>query len=132
MFRGETFASAAVRKIRDETGNQLLKVEAVGIINVWNTFFPDSNWDSDRQPGREGTQTVNISVFCRVEDTTNLSEEPLSGAGEEDIAVLSGSGSSWAVQSHRWVSKEEVLSNPNLFDKYVTLNVQQSASLGFL
>lgn len=131
MFRGETFASAAERKIRDETGNQSLKVKAMGIINVWNTFFPDSNWDNDRQAGREGTQTVNISVFCRVEEAA-LSEEPFSGAGEEDIAVLSGSGSSWAVQSHRWVTKEEVLNSPNLFDKYVTLNVQQSVSLGFL
>lgn len=71
MFRGETFAATAVRKIRDETGNPSLEVEAKGIVNVWNTFFPDSSWDESRAPGREGTQTVNICVFCQQKTSDN-------------------------------------------------------------
>jgi hypothetical protein len=97
MFRGETFAQAGLRKIRDETGIDLYpllsqdqsptstpnnntnnsssnnnnnnkknnnKLVIKSLIHVWNTFFPDSNWDSDRAPGYEGTQTVNAVVFC--------------------------------------------------------------------
>lgn len=130
MFRGETFATTAERKIRDETGNKSLAVQAVGIINVWNTFFPDSSWDASRAPGREGTQTVNISVFCRLLPSALRETAGQENVGE-DVAVLSGAGNSWAVQSHRWVSKEEVLGQPHLFDKYVSLNVQQSLSLGY-
>ncbi len=66
MFRGETFEDTALRKIRDETGaGDAACASAVGIVNVWNTFFPDSSWDQGRHPEHRGTQTVNVSVFCR-------------------------------------------------------------------
>lgn len=120
MFRGETFAATAERKIRDETGNKSLSVRAVGVIDVWNTFFPDSNWDDSRQPGREGTQTVNISVFCTLSDPS------------EKVEVVSGSASSWAVDAHRWVSPDEVTASEERFDKYVTLNVRRCRCKGFL
>jgi len=120
MFRGETFAATAERKIRDETGNPSLSVQAVGVVDVWNTFFPDSSWDLSRQPGREGTQTVNISVFCTLSDPS------------EAVEVVSGSASSWAVQAHRWVSPSEVTDCEDAFDKYVTLNVRQCRSRGYL
>lgn len=143
MFRGETFAATAERKIRDETGNQSLAVRAVGVVGVWNTFFPDSSWDSSRRPGREGTQTVNISVFCTLSESA-------------EVQVASGKDSSWAVQAHRWVHPHEVVSREaagaaagtsgegtgkavedllrpsDKFDKYVTLNVLQCYSLGYL
>ena len=66
MFKGETFCQAGLRKIRDETGidSQNNKLQIKSLIHVWNTFFPDSNWDANRKPGCEGTQTVNAVVFC--------------------------------------------------------------------
>lgn len=81
MFRGETFFQAGLRKISDETGINLNKTAASNnvslciksTVHVWNTFFPDSNWDSQRQPGYEGTQTVNIVVFCELDgDDTGI------------------------------------------------------------
>ena len=66
MFRGETFADTALRKIREETGAGAgASASAIGIVNVWNTIFPDSSWDSGRKPEHYGTQTVNVTVFCR-------------------------------------------------------------------
>jgi hypothetical protein len=37
------------------------------VIQVWNTFFPDSSWDDKRKPGYEGTQTVNVVVYCDID-----------------------------------------------------------------
>lgn len=116
LFRGETFFDCAIRKIRDETGNPNAKVYPLGVVDVFNTFFPDSNWDDKRQPGREGTQTVNICVAVEVD--------------EPHLEVEASAQSTWAVERHRWVSAEEVLQGT--FDKYVWLNVKKCRQLGYL
>lgn len=58
IFRGETFFAAAVRKAREETG---VKALPLGVLGVYNTFFPTSNWGSG-----VGTHTVNICVHMRM------------------------------------------------------------------
>lgn len=109
MFKGETFFATAARKLRDETGNPSIEILSQEIVSVWNTFFPDSSWDTDRLPDRDGCQTVNITVFCRISDA--------------DLRVASGGSSAWAVEGHRWVTVEDAL-KPENFDKYVQANVQ--------
>lgn len=118
LLKGETFFAAAVRKIREETGNPTADVVPIGIINVWNTFFPDSNWDEGRLPGREGTQTVNITVFCELR-------------GDDELLVKQGDKSDWAVESVNWISHKDALVIGS-YDKYVRLNVEQAIQLGFL
>jgi ADP-ribose pyrophosphatase YjhB (NUDIX family) len=117
MFRGETFFDTCIRKIRDETGNQMADVVPVGIVNTWNTFFPDSNWDLGRAPGKEGTQTVNIVVFAEI--------------GDGELELNTEASKSWAVEAKRWVSVREALSLGR-YDKYVRLNVEQAVTLGYL
>ena len=119
LFRGETFFDTAVRKIRDETGCPDAKVTPIGFVNVWNTFFPDSHWDSERGTGREGTQTVNIVVVCEL------------GDGQELACLGPDAKEQWAVEAHRWISASEALV-PNMYDKYVTLNVKLAIEKGFL
>ena len=117
LIRGETFFAAACRKIREETGNLKASVSPVGVINVWNTFFPDSNWDSGREPIKFGTQTVNVTVVCTIED--------------KDISVSGEASHKWAVDSHRWVSVEDALQIGE-YDKYVRLNVEQGIKKGYI
>lgn len=114
LFRGETFFDAAARKIRGETGYKNATVTPVGVVDVWNTFFPTSNWDNDRKPGFEGTQTVNIMVFCIV----------------DDLEVLPSS-TDWGVGDHKWVSVSELI-QPGKYDKYVILNAQKAIGKGYL
>jgi len=116
LLRGETFYVAAIRKIRDETGNPLAKVVPRGIVNVWNTFFPDSNWDENRLPEKVGTQTVNISVVCVLDSEINLDEN---------------AKKQWAVDSHRWIDVADALED-GAYDKYVRLNVLRAQQLGLL
>lgn len=120
MFRGETFFDAAIRKIREETGNKDAIVNPVGVVNVWNTFFPDSSWDEHRSEERRGTQTVNIVVSCMLDDSQGDSWTLNPIANE-----------TWAVEAHRWVTAKETL-EPDMFDKYVRLNVQHALRLGYL
>lgn len=121
MFRGETFFDAAIRKIRDETGCKTAQVTPQGVVTTWNTFFPDSHWDAERQPGREGTQTVNVVVVCDIVwDTTALLH-----------AVSSSSAEDWAVEAHRWVTPEEAL-EVGKYDKYVSSNVKLAMQMGLL
>jgi ADP-ribose pyrophosphatase YjhB (NUDIX family) len=124
MFKSETFFDTATRKILDETGlrgSSNWSVRPVTVLNVWNTFFPDSNWDADRAPGREGTQTVNITVFCELHLSAAAGEmEDKSGINE------SKGNESWAVEAKRWVSADEVLNSRDSFDKYVYLNVEEA------
>jgi ADP-ribose pyrophosphatase YjhB (NUDIX family) len=117
MFRGETFFDCAVRKIRDESGSKSAKVTPLGIVNVWNTFFPDSNWDEHRPAGREGTQTVNICVACEIDDA--------------DIAMAKSEQAAWAVEASAWITPEALLQR-GAYDKYVSLNVQRAIELGYL
>ena len=118
MLRGETFFAAALRKIADETGmSDYSKLEAVSVVKTWNTLFPDSNWDANRQPGYKGTQTVNIVVLCRLD--------------ARDIEASADSREAWAVSNHRWVAVDEALKEGG-FDKYVRLNVLEARGLGLL
>jgi 8-oxo-dGTP pyrophosphatase MutT (NUDIX family) len=131
MFKGETFFDTAVRKILDETGirqNQVdgshWTVKPVSVLNTWNTFFPDSNWDVGRTPGREGTQTVNICVYCELIHD---------GSEERPHQVKENEGNEmWAVEAKRWVTADEILANPCMFDKYVSVNVLEARKRSLL
>jgi ADP-ribose pyrophosphatase YjhB (NUDIX family) len=123
MLKGETFFETALRKVRDEMGHGSKlngQVEAVAVTNVWNTFFHDSSWDSDREEGKEGCQTVNISVFCRLKTTDVLLHE-----------VSAGESSEWAVEAYRWVPVEELL-QPGNYDKYVRVNAECARMKGLI
>jgi hypothetical protein len=114
MFRGETFENAAVRKITDETGITDSKtIIPIGIIDCWNTFFPDSNWDEDRRSGYEGTQTVNITIFCKYIGDDNM-----------DSKMNDESKTQFAVEKSKWVTVKEGKSNK--YDKYVRLNIEKA------
>lgn len=117
MFKGETFFECAIRKIRDETGNKDARVTPVGIVDVWNTFFPDSSWDRDRAPGREGTQTVNITVVCLLED--------------DEFDLVQTAQEQWAVEARRWVTPSAAVQE-GAFDKYVSLNVRKAQTMGLI
>ena len=140
MFRGETFAQAGLRKIRAETGidlgNQIQNITSStnnsnskgnnklvikSLIHVWNTFFPDSNWDSNRQSGYEGTQTVNAVVFCEFNGNDN----------DNDIGTNEKSKEKWAVHDHRWITVDDALT-VGKYDKYVRLNVAIARQKGLL
>lgn len=128
MFRGETFFDAAIRKVRDETGQKDAVVKPRGVVNVWNTFFPDSHWDAERAKGREGTQTVNIVVVCDIVWQGDLTGDTTSvGSG----AQQAGGNSEWAVEAHRWVTPEEAIKRGK-YDKYVSGNVVLAHSLQLL
>ncbi len=116
MFRGETFYDTAIRKIKDETGNPTAQVHAIGVVDVWNTFFPDSNWD---MPEYSGTQTVNIVVVCRLD------------GDNDDIRYNPEAGGQWAVDAHRWISVRECM-EVNMYDKYVRLNVEKALQLDYI
>eukprot|EP00668_Euglena_longa_P012481 GGOE01014934.1.p1 GENE.GGOE01014934.1~~GGOE01014934.1.p1 ORF type:complete len:259 (-),score=41.00 GGOE01014934.1:428-1204(-) len=109
MHRGETFFAAAVRKTAEETGCSSAAVTARAVLQVWNTFFPDSSWDEQRRPGHEGSQTVNAVVLC------DISGDNL------DIHLSNGVKDQWAVAAHRWVAADDLLV-PGHFDKYLRLN----------
>lgn len=128
MFRGETFFDAAVRKVRDETGQKRAVVKPLGVVQVWNTFFPDSHWDAERKAGREGTQTVNIVVVCDM--VWNGADDQIP-AGEEAIGVNASKNAEWAVEAHRWVSSAEAIA-PGAYDKYVSGNVKLALQQGLL
>jgi ADP-ribose pyrophosphatase YjhB (NUDIX family) len=121
IYRGETFYDAAVRKIRDETGCKSAQITPKGVVGVWNTFFPDSHWDAERKPGREGTQTINVVVMCDIEwDTTALLN-----------AVSSNSAAEWAVEAHRWITVDEALAIGK-YDKYISGNIKLAQSMKLL
>lgn len=122
MFRGETFFTTALRKIRDETGQQDADITPIAVLQVWNTFFPDSSWDAQRQAGREGTHTVNIVVFCELRSDLR---------DENGSTVAHGAREQWAVEAHKWVSVREAL-EPGRYDKYVTLNIEAAIKRGLL
>ena len=120
LFKGESFQDCALRKIKEETGGRYRISKVVGIVGVWNTFFPDSAWDADRSPERAGTQTVNVVMMCATDDDET-----------EDSAEETGEVASWAVESQRWVTTEEATTS-GLFDKYVRENVAKAEQMGLL
>ena len=110
----------------------------VGVVGVWNTFFPDSSWDEGRMEGREGTQTMNVVVLVDVQDKEVQKEGMQSGCMgmgmgmDMDMGVGVGVGSvEWAVSASKWVSARECL-EPGRYDKYVSLNVQKALQRGLL
>eukprot|EP00667_Euglena_gracilis_P019145 EG_transcript_20459 len=119
MYRGESFFAAAVRKTAEETGCPETAVTARAVLQVWNTFFPDSSWDEQRRPGYEGSQTVNAVVLC-----------DFSGADLEGH-LSEGAKAQWAVAAHRWVDAAELLA-PGGFDKYLRLNATLARRRGLL
>ena len=121
MFRGETFSDAATRKVRDETDGRYSATPR-GVVQCWNTFFPDSAWDAGRDTSKRGTQTVNIVVACECD------ELPVASGGDGGDG---GAVKAWAVEAQRWVSIDEVIS-ANYYDKYVTNNVTRALNLGLL
>ena len=120
MFR-ETFADTAIRKIKDETGG-IISAEPISIIDVWNTFFPDSSWDKDRYQDKVGTQTMNVVIFCKTD------WKPLSDVNNINV---NGEVKDWAVEAQRWISVDEAISI-GAYDKYVSLNVRKALKLGLL
>jgi ADP-ribose pyrophosphatase YjhB (NUDIX family) len=125
MLKGETFYSAACRKIREETGNRSLEVTPITVLKVWNTFFSDSSWDAGRDDTDKGCQTVNIIVICAIDD--DCDEQTPQGVN----LFPTERSQEWAVEAHRWVSVEEALI-PGKYDKYVRLNVEEAVEKGFL
>jgi len=125
MFRGETFQQAAVRKICEETGfNDTKKFKVKGLVGVWNTFFHDSCFDKNRPAGKEGTQTVNVTIVIDFEGD-DYALEPSTPRSRE-------ASSDYAVERHRWVSVSEALSQGGTLDKYVRLNVEKGIAMGLL
>lgn len=147
MFKGETFYDSAVRKIKDETGRKDAHVKPVGIVTAWNTFFPDSHWDAERKPGREGTQTVNIVVVCDIiwdesydhieladsaSNRKQANDAQLAPAAKEALPLTRmNSADDWAVDAHKWISAHDALV-PGMYDKYITTNVNLAIQMGLL
>lgn len=76
ILKGETFFAAAKRKAMQETG--IANVQPIQVLGIWNTFFPTSHWDTDKE---KGTQTVNPVVL--VEILTGGSEVKLDHTSEQ-------------------------------------------------
>lgn len=124
MFRGETFFTAALRKLSEEMGISGDKFQAKAVIGVWNTFFPDSSFDKDRAPGREGTQTVNIVVLCEM-------DEEFQPQSAQDAHRNITAQEHWAVLHEKWVTVDEALVD-GAYDKYVGCNLKLARSNGLL
>jgi len=97
MLKGETFFDAAKRKAQEETG--LTNVSCLQVLGIWNTFFPTSNWDTEKE---KGTQTVNAIVLVELNDTEGANVE-LDDTSEE----------------YRWISLDPSEAEKNGEDKYV-------------
>jgi colanic acid biosynthesis protein WcaH len=95
LFKGETFFDGAVRKAREETG--LDDVEPVQVLGFYNTFFPDSAWDTDTA---KGTQTVQPIILVKLQKGAEIKLDATS-------------------ERYRWIGldPEEAVSNGE--DKYV-------------
>ena len=96
MLKGETLFDAAERKARQETG--LSDVTCIQVLGFWNTFFPTSNWDTEKE---KGTQTVNAIVLVELNST---------GA---DVLLDNTS------EASRWISLDPKEAEKNEEDKYV-------------
>ena len=54
VYYASLFNQSIDRSITDNycIGNKDATVVPVGVVQVWNTFFPDSHFDSEREPGK--------------------------------------------------------------------------------
>ena len=84
-----------------------------------SNFFPDSNWDKGRKNGYNGTQTVNITIFCKY-----------IGDDDMDSKMSEKAKSEFAVKSSKWVTVEEGRSKN--YDKYVRLNIEKAIKKRYL
>jgi ADP-ribose pyrophosphatase YjhB (NUDIX family) len=101
IFKGETFYDTAIRKIRDETGNKNAIVKPLGVLGVWNTFFPDSCHDANRKEGRAGTQTINISVACEIDDlTSDIKDLNIKINIKQEMEDIHSAKNEWAVERY--------------------------------
>ena len=142
----------------DETGNPSAIVTPKGIVNVWNTFFPDSNWVRVASvPGHRykamwfASPITNMFCCCfplslsasfsnATTQDENRSPDKV-GTQTVNISVVcvldseinldENAKKQWAVDSHRWIDVEEALKD-GAYDKYVRLNVLQAQQLGLL
>lgn len=108
----------------------------ISLLQTWNTFFPDSNWDSGRAPGHEGTQTVNIVVLCEYNDTTtttthNTYNTSNPNTNKKEFHIQSAHQTQWAVSDYKWASVPETRI-VGMYDKYVRLNVEYAVKQGLL
>mmetsp|Transcript_5633 Transcript_5633/g.5832 ORF Transcript_5633/g.5832 Transcript_5633/m.5832 type:complete len:275 (+) Transcript_5633:54-878(+) len=124
MYRGETFYTSAIRKLSEELGILPEKISPKAIVQIWNTFFPNSSFDNGRTAGREGTQTVNIVILVE------LSADHQAISAIEEAKSLSAK-EKWAVTDERWCSVPE-LCTVGKYDKYVRLNVEIAKRRGLL
>lgn len=92
MFKGETFFDAALRKMKDEVGIEIdlkncakygdsgsdniddKKKVLLQVMGVYNTFFPTSAWDTEKD---KGTQTVNSIVLIVLPDSDDQKHDVL-------------------------------------------------------
>lgn len=116
-FKGETFYQTSIRKTAAETGADPSKVTPLGIVHVWNTFFPDSSWDEGRLPGYAGSQTVNIVCVCKLD--------------APDVNIDVEQRENWAVAGHRWITVNDGLTIGQ-YDKYVRMNLLLARQKGVL
>lgn len=90
MFKGETFFTCAMRKVRQETGISSEEARPVQVLGVWNTFFPTSAWDDEKE---KGTQTVNPIVLVVLPE----------GGACQDVKLDKTS------EKHKWVEVDSKL-----------------------
>lgn len=102
MYKGESFFDTARRKLEDETG--LKNGVPTQVLGCYNTFFPDSAWDTDTA---KGTQTVNVMVLVR------LSPPDTAKSGDNDILLDSTS------ERFKWIGLDVDEAENNGEDKYV-------------
>jgi ADP-ribose pyrophosphatase YjhB (NUDIX family) len=126
LLKGESFFAAAKRKAMQETG--LTNVTCVQVLGVWNTFFPTSNWDTDKE---KGTQTVNPIVLVELNDAG--ADVKLDDTSEEVhllnwcVLMVYNTGSSYSFLlfitilnfQWRWIGLDPQEAIKNGEDKYV-------------
>jgi len=109
MFKGETFFDTALRKVRDETGITSFEAKAVQILGTWNTFFPVSAWDTEKE---KGTHTVNPLVLVILPE----------GGSAQDVKLDKTS------ENFKWIPVDADLAEKNGEDKYVLQGMRRYAA----
>ena len=100
MLMGETFAEAAIRKVKKEIGLNAVVCQG-HVLGVWNTFFERSAWGG-------ATQTVNILVHLGLERRHHAAQPPpeLRICGDQPGKCKTTAGAAAAAEygEYRWVS----------------------------
>lgn len=100
LYKGETFFDGALRKVKEETGlkNDDNMIKPIQVLGFYNTFFPTSSWDTDKE---KGTQTVQPIVLVKLEN--NNTEILLDRTSER----------------YRWIGLDPEEAKKNKEDRYV-------------